>query len=119
MKRGRILTTRKRLIVALVHTVVFLSVAIVQIWLPPAQSRILTAIYGIVALVLGGLAANSGPRWERSYFLCCFTSACLGLAGQVLGGAVLQSVAYPRALLLAAAAITGFAVLRRPVSPSA
>jgi hypothetical protein len=99
--------------------VVFLGVAIVQIWLPPAQSKFLIGIYGIVALVLGALAGKSGPRWERLYFICCFSSASLGLAGQVLGGAILHSVAYPRALLLTAAAVTGFAMLRRRLNPSA
>jgi hypothetical protein len=112
MKGCRILTTRKRVIVALVHTAVFLSVAAVQIWLPPAQAGVLLAIYAIVAAVLALLAACSGNGRERLYFVCCAGSACLGLAGQIWGGAVLQYGAYPRVLLLAVAAVTGVTMLR-------
>jgi hypothetical protein len=112
MKGCRILNTRKRVIVALVHTVVFFCVAAVQIWLPPSQSGILTAIYALVTAALAILTAKSGRRQERYYFACCTGSACLGLTGQLWGGALLQNAAFPRATLLAAAAVTGISMLR-------
>ena len=114
MNGFRILNTRKRVIVALVHTVVFFCVAAVQIRLPPSQSPVLTAIYATVSAVLLLLTARSGSARERFYFACCAGSALLGLAGQVWGGAVLQDAAYPRALFLATAAATGISMLRAP-----
>lgn len=114
MNGCRILNTRKRVIIALVHTVVFLCVGAVQIWLPPSQSRALTAIYAIVTAVLAWLTAGSGARRERFYFACCASSACFGLAGQLWGGPLLQIAAYPRVLLLATAAVTGLSMLREP-----
>ena len=117
MKGCRILSTRKRVIVALLHTAVFLAVAIVQIRMPPAQSRVLTVIYAVVAAVLAILTVKSGVRPERFYFGACAGSAYVGLASQIWGGAVLQNAAYPRALLLASAAVTGVSILRAADRP--
>ena len=114
MKGCRILNTRKRVIVALAHTLVFLCVAAVQIFLPPSQSRVLTAIYAIVTSVLAILTVKSATRRERFYFACCASSACFGLLGQLWGGSLLQIAAYPRVLFLATAAAIGLSMLSQP-----
>ena len=112
MEACTILNTRKRVIVALVHTLVFFTVATVQVWSPLSRSPILTAVYAVVSAILAILVAKSGPARERLYFACCMSSAGLGLARQVVGDPAMHSAVYLRVLLLGAAALLGVSILR-------
>jgi hypothetical protein len=117
-----ILTNRKRVIVALVHTVVFLALAVYTAFLvvrplhsdSPASAWILAGVYLVVSAVLGILTAVSGNARERLYFGCCTASASLGLCRQVLGDPTLHAAAPIRVALLACAAFTGCAMLTAP-----
>ena len=122
METGTILNSRKRVIVALVHTAVFFTLATVQAWSPLSRSPILTAIYGVVSVLLAILVLKAGPVRERLYFACCMSSAGLGLARQVVGDPAMHSAVYLRVLLLGAATLVGLSMLRksgRQVEPPA
>ncbi|HVG91847.1 MAG TPA: hypothetical protein VNB54_10200, partial [Alphaproteobacteria bacterium] len=92
MRRYVILTNRKRAIIALVHTVAFLALAVatgaITVQSLHAGSRasawIIAGIYLLVTVVLLALTAISGSFLERIYFACCTTSAGFGLARQLL-----------------------------------
>src|SRR5271167_637882 len=82
-----ILTNRKRAIVALVHSIVFLLVAVRQmvaanpapgIWLPSTVSRgtwILCGIFAVVSSILLWLFVISQGWMERFYYGFCTISA--------------------------------------------
>lgn len=99
-----ILTTRKRVIIALVHTVVFLAVATAGLFYTvgplrmasPASAWIIAGIYAIVSSVLLWLMAISGRTGERSYFGFCATSASFGLLRQLLGDPLMHLAVYVR-----------------------
>jgi hypothetical protein len=126
-----ILTNRKRVIVALVHTVVFLALAIYTAFLvvrplhadSPVSAWIVAGVYLVVSVVLAILTAVSGNARERLYFGCCTASATLGLCRQILGDPALHAAAPIRVALLACAVLTGFAMLtasfRRPTASTA
>ena len=115
-----ILTNRKRVIVALVHTVVFLGLAVYTAFLTirplgaasPTSAWILGAVYLLVSAALLMLTAVSRNSRERLYFGLCTSSAALGLCRQILGDARLYSAAPLRVALLACAVLTGLAMLR-------
>jgi hypothetical protein len=116
-----ILTNRKRAIVALVHTVVFLAVAMYGVLMvvrplganSPAAAWVLTAVYAVVTSILLVLAAYSGNSIERIYFAFCTASAAFGLARQVLGDPRMFIAVYIRVAMLACAVATGISILRR------
>jgi hypothetical protein len=116
-----ILTTRKRVIIALVHTVVFLFIAVLGIattvrplqLLSPLSAWILAAVYLVVSGVLLVLSKISGNFRERLYFGLCTTSAAFGLARQVLGDPRMRVAVYIRILMLACAVLTGFVIAGR------
>ena len=118
----RILNTRKRVVVALVHTVVFLGVAGLGFFFAVAPLRtasprsawIVAAIYTIVSSVLMWLTAIAGTRIERLYFAFCTTSAGFGLLRQLLGDPSMHAAVYVRVAMLACAVITGFSMLSSP-----
>ena len=120
MKVFVILTSRKRVVVALVHTVVFLFVAVLlsRISVRPlglesaAGSWALAGVYLVVTGILSVLAAFAG-RSERLYFGLCAASAALGLGRQILGDPRLHAVVYVRVALLACAVVLGFLLLGR------
>ncbi|HXK06083.1 MAG TPA: hypothetical protein VMS37_27030 [Verrucomicrobiae bacterium] len=119
-----ILTNRKRVIVALVHTVVFLALAIYTAFLTvrplmpgsPASAWIMTAVYLLVSAALLVLTTVSGVAHERLYFGLCTTSAVLGLGRQIAGDLRLHAAAPARVLLLTCAVLTGMAMLRATAS---
>jgi len=121
MERYRILTNRKRAIVALVHTVVFLAVAMYGMLLvvrplamnSPAAAWVMTSVYAVVTSILVVLAAYAGNGMERIYFACCTTSAAFGLARQILGDGRMYMAVYIRVAMLACAVGIGIAILRR------
>jgi hypothetical protein len=118
-----ILNSRKRAIVALVHTVGFLGLAAVTgkpglrpiAWSSPVSAYVMPAVYAVVTSVLAGFAA-AGRGAERLYFTLCATSALFGLARQVGGDPPLHFAVYVRIAILSLATLTGVAIARSKVS---
>jgi hypothetical protein len=116
-----VLTNRKRTVIALVHTVVFLAVAVRGVagvvpplhLTSPATGWIMPAVYLLVGTILLVLAARSCDTLERLYFGCCTTSAGFGFARQVAGDPRLHVAAYVRVVMLLCAVVVGWAILRR------
>ena len=122
-----ILNSRKRAIIALIHTVVFLCVAVLQTALSNAKAFslhgdkvvggiVLLIIYTIVASVLLILLSYATHSSERLYFALCATSAVFGLVRIMLGDPALHA-SILRVCLLSAAVIVGFAILRVHSAP--
>jgi len=119
MARFVILTNRRRAIIALVHTVFFLLLAVVTgltVVRPlrggaPASAWIIASIYVIVSGVLLVLTGLSGPGRERLYFGLCTGSAVFGLLRQLLGDSQLHVAVYLRVFMLACAVALGFVIL--------
>jgi len=97
-----ILNSRKRAIIALIHTVVFLCVAVLQTALSNAKAFslhsdkvvggiVLLIIYTIVASVLLILLRYATHSSERLYFALCATSAVFGLVRIMLGDPALHA----------------------------
>jgi hypothetical protein len=129
MPHYSILTNRKRAIVALVHSVFFLLLAVVQLpsYMPPARIHIhaaygatvaLLAIYCIVTAVLLVLTWFSRGSLERLYFAFCSTSASAGLFRILFGDPPLHLAGFVRVLMLSLAVLTGFMILREHTEPS-
>jgi hypothetical protein len=120
MHRYVILTTRKRAIVALVHSVAFLLIAlygVITVVRPlgtasPGSAWILAGVYVAVSSALAVLAAIAGNWRERLYFAFCATSATFGLLRQILGDPPMHFAVYVRVALLACAVATGLAIVR-------
>lgn len=119
-----ILTNRRRAIIALVHSAVFLLVAVGQsmtssrspgMLIPGAVPRstwILCAIYWIVSAILLWLFTIAGSWAERTYFGLCAASAVSGLLRTILGDNTLHAAVYMRVVLLASAVLLGTAIVR-------
>ena len=123
MKSFGILTNRKRAIIALIHTVLFLCIAALQTALSHAAAFslhgdrvvggvVLLAIYTIVTTVLLILLNVADCATEKLYFALCATSASLGFLRILLGDPVLHAGVL-RVLLLSGAVIVGTIILRR------
>jgi len=123
MKPYVILTNRKRSIIALIHSVVFASIALVSIlraaevapiWIKTTtSSRAITLIiYLIVSSVLIVLFRVSRPAIEKLYFAFCASSASLGLLRNIIGDQNVPPVRYFRFLMLLCAVLTGVIILR-------
>ncbi len=122
MESFSILNSRKRAVIALVHTIIFLAVAGIQAAVSHAEplsihgSRatsglILLAIYLIVTTVLLLLLKSSDCSKEKLYFALCAGSASFGLLRIVMGDQVLH-VNLMRVLLLGCAVLVGMLILR-------
>jgi hypothetical protein len=120
MHRYVILTTRKRAIVALVHSVAFLLIAlygVISMVRPlgassPGSAWIVAGVYVAVSIALAVLAAIARNWRERLYFLFCATSATFGLLRQILGDPPMHFAVYVRIALLACAVAAGLAIVR-------
>ena len=120
MPRYVILTNRKRAIVALVHSVAFLGIALygaITVVRPlggasPTSAWILAGVYVAVSTALAVLAAMSGNSRERLYFAFCATSATFGLLRQILGDPGMYFAVYVRIAMLSCAVATGIAIVR-------
>ncbi|HTW59070.1 MAG TPA: hypothetical protein VMD99_13140 [Terriglobales bacterium] len=123
-----ILTNRKRVLIALVHSVVFLGIAlhgflshkdgILHGAALPADF-ILVMVYLTVTSILAWLVAISGCARERLYFLLCAGSATFGLLRTGFGDSALPAAQYLRVAMLSSAVILGSWLLRsfqRPVA---
>jgi len=120
MRRYVILSNRKRVIIALVHTVAFLLLAVYTGTLlvrplhagSPVSGWIIAGVYVAVTSALLILAAISGNAIERIYFGLCTTSAGFGLARQIFGDAGIPAAVYVRVVMLAFAVVMGVVILR-------
>ncbi|MGO9405091.1 MAG: hypothetical protein ACLPVW_16635 [Terriglobales bacterium] len=119
-----ILTNRKRAIVALVHSVVFLLIAVRQmvaanpvagIWVVSTVSRgtwILCGIFTVVSAILLWLLVISGGWMEKIYFGLCTVSASSGLVRTAAGDQAFHAGLYIRVVMLASAVLVGMLIVR-------
>jgi hypothetical protein len=125
MNSFRILNSRKRALIALVHSVFFGLLALYQLlsnyhpapligatsghFVGPAT---LTTIYFIVTIVLFVLVLASRGALEKLYFAFCATSAGVGLFRVVVGDPTIYTGNFIRVLMLACGVFTGTLILR-------
>jgi hypothetical protein len=126
MTEFAILTNRKRALIALIHSVVFLGVASLGFLsskpgiLHVSATRsdyLLIMIYMTVTAVLAWLMSISRGWRERIYFAFCACSASFGLLRMVLGDASLPIAQYMRVLMLTSAVAMGSWILRAYSTP--
>ena len=117
-----VLNTRKRALIALIHSLVFLGIAIHGFASPRAGvlvrgsggtgDFILIGIYLMVASILAWLVTLARCARERMYFLLCTGSATFGLLRTIFGDASLPAAQYMRVILLSSAVVVGSLILR-------
>jgi len=116
-----VLNSRKRALIALIHSFVFLGIAIHGFASPKlgvlrgpgsVGDFILIGIYLIVASILGWLVGLSRCLRERAYFAMCATSATFGLLRTILGDFSLPIAQYMRVIMLSSAVTVGILILR-------
>ena len=119
-----ILTNRKRAIVALVHSVVFLLIAARQmvavnpaagIWVPSAVPRgtwVLCCIFTVVSSILLWLFVISRGKMEKFYFGLCTVSATSGLLRTAFGDQAFHAGLYIRVVMLVSAVLVGLLIVR-------
>jgi hypothetical protein len=125
MQQFGILNSRKRAIIALIHTIVFGLIALIQtlvrqhptplLYAGPGKLAgpiALTAIYLIVSVVLLILFCYSRSSMEHLYFALCTSSATIGLLRCLLGDPTTYAGNGVRVLLLGCAVITGTFIVR-------
>ena len=98
-----VLNNRKRALIALIHSVVFLGIATHGFLSPKAGvlhgqggtgDFILIAIYVVVASILAWLVSLSRCARERIYFAFCASSATFGLLRSIFGDPALPAAQY-------------------------
>ncbi len=127
-----VLNSRKRALIALIHSFIFLGIALHGFTSPkagillhhrsPIGDLALIGIYLIVASILAWLVTISRCARERIYFGLCTTSATFGLLRTIFGDASLPVAQYMRVIMLTSAVFVGTWILRsfsRPVTESA
>jgi hypothetical protein len=119
-----ILTNRRRAVVALVHSVVFLLIAVRQmvaanpaagIWAASTVSRgtwTLCGIFTIVSAILLWLLLISRGWMERIYFGFCTISASSGLIRTAAGDHAFHAGLYIRVVMLVSAVLVGLLIVR-------
>jgi hypothetical protein len=124
-----ILTNRKRAIIALVHSVVFLLIAVRQmlaaqpapgIWVLSTVSRgtwILCGIFAIVSAILLWLFVISRGWIEKVYFGLCTVSATSGLLRIAAGDQAFHAGIYVRVVMLVSAVLVGLLIVRTHSRP--
>jgi hypothetical protein len=125
MTRFRILNSRKRAIVALVHSIAFALLAGFQLAINHHPSplvgavaghvigpAILTFIYFTVTGVLFSLMIASRAAVEKIYFAFCATSAGVGFLRVLFGDPTFYAGNLMRVLMLGCAVLTGAVILR-------
>jgi len=123
-----VLTNRKRALIALIHSLVFLGIATHGFAAPKAGvllpgsggtgDFILIGIYLIVASILAWLVSIARCAKERVYFALCASSATFGLLRTVFGDTTLPPAQYLRVIMLTSAVVVGTWIFRsfpRPV----
>jgi len=121
MTEFAILSNRKRALIALIHSVIFLGIAL-QGFLSPkigivhgegkTGDFVLTAIYVIVASILAWLVSISRGTRERLYFALCVCSASSGLLRTIFGDVTLPAAQYLRVGMLLCAVLLGTSIWR-------
>jgi hypothetical protein len=130
MNHFGVLTNRKRALIALIHSIVFLGIAIHGFSAPkggilyggPGGDFALVIVYLIVASILAWLVGISRAVIERSYFTLCACSASFGLLRTVFGDSSLPAAQYLRVILLSSAVAVGGLIVRsfcRPIGEPA
>lgn len=119
-----ILTNRKRALVALIHSIVFLMIAFRQmivvtpavgIWSPSNVSVgtwILCAIFVTVSAILFWLFTLSRHWIEKLYFGLCTVSATSGLFRTAFGDQTFHAGLYVRVIMLVSAVLVGLLIVR-------
>ncbi|MGA7079539.1 MAG: hypothetical protein WBQ43_01605 [Terriglobales bacterium] len=119
-----ILTNRKRAVVALAHSIVFLLIAVRQmvaanpvagIWVASTVSRgtwILCGILAIVSSILFWLLVISRGWMEKIYFAFCTVSATSGLLRTAAGDQTFHAGLYIRVVMLVSAVLVGLLIVR-------
>lgn len=119
-----IISNRKRAIIALIHSLVFLSLALRSlavattarpIWLassPQTSSFAMLAVYLVVSSILVQLVRVSRCAREKLYFAFCASSATIGLLRAVFGDSSLHLGQDLRVAMLICAVATGASILR-------
>jgi hypothetical protein len=124
-----VLNNRKRASIALIHSLVFLGLAmhgfaspksgVLQPGSGATGDFVLIGIYLIVASILAWLVGVARCTKERVYFALCASSATFGLLRTIFGDATIPVAQYMRAIMLTSAVTVGAWILRcfsRPVS---
>lgn len=126
-----ILNNRKRAIIALVHSIVFLGIAIIGLQSAPKNGLLLPqraftagniaifCVYLIVTSVLLILTGYSRCFRERSYFAFCSASAGIGFLRAIFGDPIPHLGPIVRVLLLGTAVCIGFLILSVHSQPDA
>ena len=126
-----VLNNRKRALIALIHSFVFLGIAIHGFLSPKAGilggkgatgDFVLIVIYLVVASILAWLVSISRGIRERLYFALCACSATFGLVRTTFGDATIPAAQYLRVIMLSSAVAVGILIVRsfsRPLSESA
>lgn len=115
-----VLTNRKRALIALIHSFVFLGVALYGFLSPKAGvlhgsgvgDLVLIGIYLVVASILAWLVGISRGLRERVYFALCASSATFGLLRTIFGDASIPAAQYMRVILLSSAVAVGLMIVR-------
>lgn len=123
-----VLNSRKRAVIALIHSLVFLGVAIHGFVSPKlgivhglaaaSGDFALLGIYLVVASILAWLVTISRCARERAYFALCACSASFGLLRTFLGDSRIPVAQYMRVILLTCAVAVGIVIVRsfsRPI----
>ncbi len=120
-----ILTNRKRAIVALAHSIVFLLIAVRQmvaatpadgVWVPstvPSGTWIVCGIFTVVSAILLWLLVISRGWMEKIYFGFCSISASSGLLRIAAGDQAFHAGLYIRVVMLVSAVLVGLLIVRR------
>ncbi len=119
-----ILTNRKRAVIALVHSLVFLLIASRQmiasrpaagLWIPSTVSPgtwVLCGIFAVVSAILLWLFAISRGWMEKIYFALCTVSAASGLLRTAAGDHAFHAGLYIRVVMLGSAVLVGLMIVR-------
>jgi hypothetical protein len=122
-----VLNNRKRALIALIHSVVFLGIAMHGFMSPKTGilvrgskgDFVLIGIYLTVASILAWLVTLARCAKERVYFALCASSATFGLLRTLFGDAALPAAQDLRLIMLSSAVVVGVWILRsftRPVT---
>jgi hypothetical protein len=121
MNEFGILNSRKRALIALIHSFVFLGIAIHGFISPKlgvlrcpgtVGDFVLLGIYLVVASILAWLVSLSRCVRERLYFALCASSATFGLLRTVFGDPALPVAQYMRVIMLSSAVAVGILIVR-------
>jgi hypothetical protein len=122
MDEFAILSNRKRALIALIHSIFFLGLAVRGFASPRTAisfhgpghvpSVVMLVIYGIVAIILAILTWFARSSKEKLYFVLCVASASFGFIRILLGDTAVPAAQYLRVLMLASAVAVGIWIYR-------